>query len=177
MTEKLLAADQRFSLFLGQFYQLWSGVEMLSSLAVGILLNIPDEETHLLTARMEFSRKAGLIRELLQRRTNPKKSEIKSALNKLQNESKRNVFAHSIILSSEHSVTFLERGWQQDYISSKHKFTLVEFTEHVHVFSKAVTDLMEALDISRDRLGTFSEAAMSAQSKPRKSPKPPKDKA
>ena len=177
MVEKLLVADHRFSLTLGQFYQLWSGVELISSLAVGILLDIPDEETHLVTARMEFSRKAGLIRELLQRRPHPKKSAIKSALNRLQNESKRNVFAHSIMLSDEHSVTFLERGWQQDYVSSKHKFTLMEFSEHVHVFSKAVTDLREAFDISRERLWTFSEAAMRAQSKPRKSPKPPKDKA
>jgi len=171
-----LVHGEEFAAWLGRFYQFWSYAEMATSLAIGELLRITDEEAHLLTARMEFSRKAGLIRELLKRRKHPNESAIRSALNKIQNESKRNILAHSILLSDDTALTFIERGWQQDYVSEVHQFTMEEFVKHVHRFALATGDLGRALGLSAERSGKFAAAALKAQSKPRKSPKPPNDK-
>lgn len=177
MAQKRLASDTTFNTFVGRFYLIWSAVEGLTCILIGDLLKLQDEETHLLTARMEFSRKVGLIRELLKRHPHPKDSEIRVALGKLQNNSKRNVFAHGIAYSDATTVSFLERNWQQHYVSSTHTFTMAEFAKHCSEFASAADELSTALGYQQPRVWEFIKAADRAQSKARKSPNEPNDKA
>lgn len=173
----LQLSHKQFAYLFGMFYQFWSLAEMISSLGIGILLKLNDEETHLVTARMEFARKAALIRHLVAKKSHNKSTEIKTALNKIQNDSKRNVFAHSTVLPIKSGIQFLERDWQGDYTAKIHKFSFDEFNDHVMAFSSSVESLFEAFDLSQERLREFSNAALSANRKAIKSPTPPKSKA
>jgi hypothetical protein len=144
----VIASRKEFSAWLGLFYVVWSGAEVVTAYAVGKFLSLAHEETHLLTARMEFARKTALLRALISRSDHPKKAALKGALNKMQNESKRNVFAHSFLRSDLKTVTFVERTWEGDFKVRLHKFTLEEFIEHVERFQVAGREFERALGMT-----------------------------
>ena len=170
-------ARKQFSPILGEFYAFWSIAETTTSMGIGALLKLSDKNTHLLTARMEFSKKAALVRHLTSEKKHPNADKIKSALNKIQNESKRNSFAHSSVFWGKNSIYFVEKTWEGEYKARLHDYTLMEFKEHVQSFSRATKDLLGAFGFTRRRMFLFAAAAFKAQRKPSKSPKPPKRKA
>ncbi len=87
---------------------------------------------------------------------------MKGALNKIQNESKRNVFAHSFLRSTKTTVTFVERTWEGDYKARTHVFTLDEFSDHVRRFQTAARAFAKALQIDDRDFQAFCFAADSS---------------
>ncbi|HLL26366.1 MAG TPA: hypothetical protein VKT73_01770 [Xanthobacteraceae bacterium] len=175
MTDKLksLLFDERFLWFLGAFHGAWSSLELVTSYGIKKFLNISDEQAHILTSGMEFGRKAILLRNLAYRSEDPKRKTIIQLVAKLQNESKRNVFAHAFMISNESAVTFIDRTRGGDYEATKHVFTLKEFADHVTSVTATAKELHAALDLNDEILHRFAMAALSANTKSAKSPTPP----
>lgn len=163
---------------LGHFYGLWSALESSLDYMIGQLLRIPHAETHILTAGMEFGRKANLLRVLLGRSDHPEKDRIRGLLTIIQNEARRNIFAHSIMHSDEESVTFVYRRMDGTYSGTPWRFTGAEFTQHVLNITAYAGDLSDTLGIDEADFQAFGRAA--ATSSPRsstRSPDPPSSSA
>jgi hypothetical protein len=126
---------------------------------------------------MEFGRQLTLLRNLAYRSDDPNKGRITTLVAKIQNESKRNVFAHSYITSSTTVLTFIERSRGGDYKVTRHQFTLLEFVDHIQNFVDAAAELETLLEAGPQELRRFSEAAFNAETKPTKSPVPPSSSA
>jgi hypothetical protein len=176
MTEdssKYVALNHAFLAFFGMFHAMWAGVELGLCYGIAKFLKIPPEEAHVLTSGMEFGRKITLLRNVVYRSDDPDKGKITGLLGKIQNESKRNVFAHSFIFSDAKSVTFIERSRGGDYKVMRHEFTLEDFVDHVENFGIAADQLTKLLGATNDELQRFAEAAFNAETKPTKSPVPP----
>jgi hypothetical protein len=140
-------------------------------------LRISKQQAHHLLAGMEAGRKMRLLDGLLQRSDHKNKSTLIACLRKIQNESMRNVFVHSLIWSDEHTVTFLNRHFGQRYEAKEHKFNMIRFRMHVTDFIKNGVAFYEAAEIDYKDIQAFGHAAMRASRNSRKSPKPPKSKA
>jgi hypothetical protein len=109
MSDRNLSQTPIFQRELGRFFGAWTSAEATIDFSIGKLLKITHEESHLITATLEFGRKITLLRSLVSRHRSKNKETIIKCLNTLQNESKRNVFAHSYIGSTKTVVTFIER--------------------------------------------------------------------
>lgn len=158
----VLATQPEFTRILGTFYAVWSSAELCVSWAIGHFLRINYEETHVLTAGMEFGRKAILLRALVKRSDHKHKDSILGALNKIHNDSKRNAFAHSFISSTLTTVTFVERSGAGGYKATAHTFTLPEFAAHVNALIEHSAALSNALDFQSVESQKFGDAALSA---------------
>jgi hypothetical protein len=88
-----LGMTVEFTSQVGRFYGIWAATELAIDYAIGFFLKLPPEETHLLTAGMEFNRKARLVMALIKRSDHTNKSQLLAALKIIQNESLRNAFA------------------------------------------------------------------------------------
>ena len=159
---KPLAVTLAFTEPLGVFYGAWSAAEVVVDMAVGKLLKLPPEETHLLTAAMDFSRKIILLKALVARQKPKHQGKIQSALNSILNDSKRNMFAHSYIASRLDAVSFVERTTHGKYLARRHEFTGPEFRKHVDDFVDAADNLQIALGFTKADFAVFSKAAFSA---------------
>jgi len=176
-SRRIEALDQRFLALLGYFHVIWASLDLLLCYGIGAVLKIEAEECHVLTAGMEFGRKITVLRNIIHRSTHPKRKELIGLLGKIQNESKRNVFAHSFVLYDEQTLTFIDRTRGGDYQVKLHRFTVDEFAEHVISFGEAVEGLTEILCPDYENYRRFALAAFSAETKPTKSPVPPSSKA
>jgi hypothetical protein len=145
---------------LGRFHAVWATTDVVIDIAVGRFLNLPHEETHLVTAAMEFGRKATLLRGLVARSKHPNKETIMKGLNAIQNASKRNTFAHSYQQSTKDKVIFVERIPHGRFSASKHTFTLPQFRDHVLEVIKAGRYLHDGLGITQKEMDDFVEAAL-----------------
>jgi hypothetical protein len=125
------ATTPHFTENLGTFYAMWLALEATLDYQIGRLLKQPHTETHILVAGMEFGRKANLLRILMGRSDNSNKDEIKRLLSKIQNESKRNIFTHSILHSGPDEVTFIHRKVDGSFSATAARFTRNEFYNHV----------------------------------------------
>lgn len=159
----LAANTPDFLVAVGVFYNMWSANDIMVDYAIGKLLKLPADETHLLTAGMDFNRRASLLRVLLNRSALPQKAQIISALNTIQNESLRNVFAHSFLQSDKTTVTFIERTRHGKYDPKKHVFTVPDFKTHVRKFVDAAVAFQEEFGISNEDFETFANAAFSVK--------------
>lgn len=168
-----LAHSPEFLILAGLFQQAWAGAEAAADMAIRDFLGITTEESHLLTAGLEFNKKATLLRALISKSEHRHKDKAIKALNIMQNESKRNVFAHSYVLSNESSVTYLERSRGGRFAATKHKFTLEEFEAHVKKFSDASLLFWDAMGYDNDALDEFVSIALSINAKAQRSPAPP----
>ena len=111
------------------------------------LLKITNEDAHLITAGLELNRKATLLRNLLRRSDHPQKSKAIGALNKIQNDSKRNILVHSYLGGTPTTINFIERSKGGAVFHAKnHKFTFEEFQRHVDQFVEQGANLQLALD-------------------------------
>lgn len=146
---------------------------MAVSVGIGTFLKIPHEQTAIVTAGMEFGRQITILRNLVYRSQHPNKKRILDALGKLQNESKRNIFAHSILFSDEKKATFVERSRGGDYKVTAHSYTVESFAEHVGKFIKMGVELTEALDQSPKDFHEFSMVLAKPINSETTSPEPP----
>jgi hypothetical protein len=162
----------------GMFHVAWATIDLVMSYAIGQLLKISDEETHLLTAGMEFGRKATVLRNLVLRSSHRNKAKIIGALNRVQNDGKRNAITHGLMVfdSAGIGVTFIDRSRGGEYTATPHKFTYAEFTAHVSEFLNYTEELEVALDVKDVPFQAFARAAVSANKKAAKSPTPPSSK-
>jgi hypothetical protein len=154
-----LQANDTFLHFLGMFYAAWTSIDMTIDYALGRFLNLPHSEALLLTSGMQFGPKIRLLYEIIRGSDNSNKSALLGALNKLRNESKRNVFAHSYLLSSKTEVMFLERTSGGDFQIKPHIYTLDQWVTHVKAFGDAGSELWTALGSPRAGFDAFAEAA------------------
>ena len=134
-------------------------------LAISKFLNLSHEDAQMLTAGMMFGQKIRILYNAVKRTSYKNKSEILSALNTLRNKVKRNVVAHSYMVTDENTVTFIERSGAHSYESFRHEFTLATFKDHVKLLTNTGQELFEALEITNAELQEFGKTAfMSAKS-------------
>ena len=172
-----LLLDKNFIWWLGAFHGAWLSLETLTCYGIKVLLRITSEEAHVLTAGMEFGRKATLLRNLVHRSDLDKKTEIIGALGKLMNEGRRNMFVHGIVTTDEHSVTFIERSRGGDYTATKRTFTGDDLVAHVRWVTETAVALEEAFSVDEATMLDFAMAALSTDTKSKRSPDPPSSNA
>lgn len=176
-TSPAILTDNTFVENLGLFYAMWSSLETTVDYLIGRYIKLPHEETHILTAGMEFGRKANLLRTLVMRSADPEKETIRGLLSKIQNESKRNLFAHSMINSNANSVTFIYRKTGGVYSAKETRFTAEEFRDHVRTIAYLARDFHNAAKIDDADFQLFGKAALSASQSDTTSPQPPSSRA
>jgi hypothetical protein len=168
--------DDAFVTNLGLFYGMWSTVETTVDYLIGRYLNLPHEETHILTAGMEFGRKANLLRTLVMRSRDPNKEKIRDLLSRIQSESKRNLFSHSMINSNVDSVTFVYRKTDGIYSAKETRFAAEQFAEHVRSIARLGSEFSNVVKIDDVDFQSFGQAALSASQSDTTSPQPPSSK-
>lgn len=156
---KNLALTAEFNTAFGYFHSGWAVAEGAIDYAIGQFLGLTPEQTHLVTAGADHGRKAMLLRDLVARSDHANRAELLRTLKVIQNESLRNVFAHSYIASDENTVTFIERTRGGPYRVKQHPFTREEFFDHVGKFVRASSDFETALGFTREELAAFLNAA------------------
>jgi hypothetical protein len=161
-----LALTKPFLSDLGLFYGMWSALETTIDYQIGKLLNLPHDETHIITAGMDFGRKANILRVLLKKMELPEKEHMIALIAKIQNESKRNIFAHSQLHSDENTVTFIHRKMGGTYSATETTFTAPEFHEHVADITTLTVEFHRLLAIDQTDLLAFGQAAINESSKP-----------
>lgn len=162
---KLYEYTDEFLREYGSFYHAWALAEATLDFAIGKFLRLSDEETHILTAGMPHGRKCLLLQSLIGRTDHPRKNELLGAIRIIQNESMRNQFAHSYIMSLEDEVTFIERSHTGLYRAKEHVFTPEQFTAHVDKFCAAFSTLYKGMEIQPFELALFMDAALNINSK------------
>jgi hypothetical protein len=172
-----LGLTDEFNLWFGRFHGAWLSADLTVDYMIGRLLKLRHEQTHRLLAGMETGRKMRILYGLLRDCDLKHRAKALQCLGKLQNESKRNIFAHSFLWSDEHAVTFVNRAGGQKYSAEKHRFTMIRFRMHVAEFLSVGRDFYESLEIDMADIQAFGEAAISAASSSKTSPTPPKAKA
>jgi hypothetical protein len=172
-----IVLSSEFNCALGYFHTAWLFAELTVDYLIGHFLNIPAEETHHLVAGMEIGRKLRLLESLLHRSDHKNKATLIGYLRKIQNESKRNVLAHSLLLSSNETITFVNRSFGQKYEAKLHTFTLETFTSHVKEFLKNGQQFYKSACIEDTAIQAFGHAAISAVSNLKTSPVPPSSSA
>lgn len=173
---KSVAFSDTFIWHYGAFHGSWSSMEVLLCYIIGKLLRLSHIETLVLTAGMEFGRKATLARNLAYRSNHKNKNSIVNLLGRIQNESKRNVFAHGMLLTDEERVIFVDRSRGGDFEVTAHSFTLPEFISHVQSVITMGGELHEAFETDESDLAEFNQTAMKEVSKTITSPVPPSPK-
>lgn len=157
-----LGVTPQFTSQVGRFYGIWSVAELTIDYAIGSFLGVPHEEAHLITAGADFNRKVRLLQALVKRKNPPRANDILNALNTIQNESLRNVFAHSYMTGDEQTVTFVERSRYGKYDPKLHNFTMPQFQEHVEKLYLAGDRLFSALGEPYDEIQRFADCALTA---------------
>lgn len=161
--DELLSMKNEFLGLVGAFQQAWANAEVAIDLAIRDLLRLTTDEAHLLTAGLEFNRKASLLRSLIGKSDYKKKAQAVKALNTMQNESKRNVFAHSYIASNRTTVSYIERSRGGKYKATEHNFTLLQFAAHTSKFAGASMEFSEALGQTDAEINAFGKAALAVK--------------
>lgn len=157
-----LQTDETFLRTYGMFQGAFASAELTIDFAIGKFLKIANRETHLLTSGMEHGRKIRLLAGIVKGSGYKNESTILGALHKIQNESLRNVFAHSYMISTRTTVIFIERHAGGSYRVKKHEFTLPKFTYHVSQFITASNALWKVLEVPDSELHEFAMAVFSA---------------
>ena len=160
MTDKPFAQTPQFYGHLGGFYAVWSATELNIDIAIGKIKKLSPEQTHALVARLQFGRKAALLRSLLSKSDYTNVSELDGFLTRIEQGSLRNVFAHSFFFSGPDSITFVHRSSQKKYSAMGYRFKADEFIRHVKQFIHLAHDFEKALAISHDERGKFGKAAL-----------------
>jgi hypothetical protein len=167
---KPLLFQPAFLTCLGTFHGAWATAEMTVDYCIGHFLNIPHEQTHLLTSGMMFGRKSQLLAGLIARSTHANKSELLRALNVLRGDGKRDWLTHAYLLSNPDTVTFAHRNVSGEYKLKPIVFTLETFMAHVKTVTQAGEDLEKAIGLTHQQLTAFLEACANAENKAAASP-------
>jgi hypothetical protein len=169
-----LAASRDFVMALGTFYVNWAKIELLMDLAICKFLDVAPTQAHAVTAAIDFGRRAFWLRSLInESATHKNKGNLIKALSGIQNDSKRNIFAHSYLSSTENTVTFIERSPHGKFTVRRHRYTQRGFSDHVNAIADSASAFQTALGISDDELNAFARAAINLTNKSHTSPTPP----
>jgi hypothetical protein len=146
---------------LGQFYVVWTRTELTIDCAMWKLrgTDTTPENAHKDSARMKFGAKCAQLQTLLGNSKLPNGGKAKELLNRIQHESLRNVFAHSFLVSDEHSVTFIHRELETGE-GTPHTLLRQEFFDHVQNFVDLSVDFQQALGLSNDQVAEFAAFAL-----------------
>src|SRR5262249_16772784 len=107
-TSKRFANTDEFRCSLGGFFAAWSRTELVIDFAIWKAQGIETpEEAHKRSADTTFSDKCKQLRALIDGGKVPHVA--REMLDQIQNDSLRNVFAHSILASDEQMVFFIHR--------------------------------------------------------------------
>ena len=90
-----LVMSREFMELTGRFHEAWTSLELLTDYAIYKLLKVTPSQGHLITAGMFFSRKARLLADLIRTSEYPNKAAILGAFNKVRDNNKRDIIAHS----------------------------------------------------------------------------------
>lgn len=104
-----------------------------------------------------------MFRHLVRKSDHKNKAEIEQHLNAAQNDSKRNIFAHSFARSDADTVIFVERSRHGSYQAKEHKFTKSEFEAHVNKFIETAKGFEKAVELTREEIEKFAAAAIKAR--------------
>jgi hypothetical protein len=176
-TTGALSFRDDYTQLMGRVQSQWAALEIITDYAIGKFLKVTDGQAHLITSGMMFGRKGRLLADLVAKSDNPKKAEILGAFNKLRGMSKRDMFAHSYLRSSEDSVTFLDRSVSGEFRAEEHTFTLKEFRAYVTDFEIAIGAFRTSLGASSEQLVDFANAALSLSRNSKTSPGKPRESA
>jgi len=127
-----------------------------------MFLNLPHEQTHILTAGMMSGPKFRLLADLIARSDHPNKGKMLGILNKIRGETKREVLAHAYLLSTKTKVTFLHRKGGDKYSAKEYSFGLQEFYDHVKILTQAAEDFDVSLGAPGQEVSDFVAAALRA---------------
>jgi hypothetical protein len=157
---KRFANTTEFYTALGRFHAAWSRIELVIDCAIW---KGSDTETaqqaHERVARMKFSDKLKKLRTLTDGGKFKHGEKVNDLLRQIEEESRRNVFAHSILASDEHSVTFIHRSMQRGkYKVMRHKISNHGFVKHVEKFVQVAVDFQQAVGLSDREVGGFAAA-------------------
>jgi hypothetical protein len=168
--DRRFGASADFALKLGLFYINWAKTELIIDFAISKFLRISAEQAHFITASIDFGRRAQWLRELVRASDFLNKAALLGALNAIQNDSKRNIFAHSYLSSDDKRVSFIERMPFGEFSLRLHQFDAAEFTRHVDNIADHGMALQKALQATDEELDEFAEAAISMAAKVTVSP-------
>ena len=151
--------NKEFIFELGKFHGAWATIDVELDLAISKSLNLSYEDAQMVTAGMQFGSKIRILYNIIKRGNHPNKSKIIDALNTLRNKVKRNIVAHSYMITDEKTVTFIERSGAHSYEVTKHEYTLESFKDLVKLMTQTGIQLFEAVELSNSELQKFGEAA------------------
>src|SRR5262249_16746436 len=132
---------------------------------IGRLKMIPAEQTHRLVAGLRFSDKLKLLRSLLDQSHPANLEQLREFLDRIENDSLRNVFAHSFLASDTSSVTFYHRESPRrgEYSCYGYRFLADNFVTHVQEFAELTHNFERALEFSQREIGEFASQAIPEQ--------------
>jgi hypothetical protein len=177
--EGAISLSEDFYRTIGKFHVLWASADLSIDFAIGKFLELPPEDTHLLTAGMLYGRKLRLLSDLIKRnKTLDEKTRTKFLQSiKLLLGAKRDVITHSYIWSSGTEVKFyLRKAGGEKFTVQESRFTRTEFNEHAKRFEDAALRFDNALGASPKELSDFANAALSLDRKSNRSPAKSADK-
>jgi len=168
--------QQSFLANYGLFHSVFGSLDVAVDLGIGKFLRLTAHETHLLTTGVDFGRRLQLLIGLAEHHNHPNKKAIISALKKIQDEAKRNAFAHSFLSSDETTVTFIYRHRERPLEAKRYKFTGPEFQKHVYAFIEAAQAYQTALGVTGEEYRDFADAVIKEANSETTSPVPPSAK-
>src|SRR5262245_65996629 len=160
MAPKQFAYTTEFYTALGLFHAVWGQIELTIECAIWKAMGTETaHQAHERVARMKFSEKLKKLRRLIDSSKCKHGEKVKDLLRQIEDESKRNVFAHSILTSDEHSVTFVHRSWQRgEYKVERHRICGHGFIKHAQQLVHIATDLLQAIEFSDKEVRDFAAA-------------------
>jgi hypothetical protein len=150
---------------LGMFHGAWSDMDLSVDYAIGQFLEIPPEQTHLLTSGMMFGRKATLLAGLIARSDHPNKDKLMEALNVARGEIRRDWLTHAYLNATPTTVTFVHRNASGEYKVNQLSFTMEEFLDHCLKLARAGHQFQSAIGLTESRQDAFVNAAKKAENK------------
>jgi hypothetical protein len=141
---------------LGHFHSMWMMFDVTLDFSLKQMLEISNQQTHIMCAGMEFGRKLRLLIELLKRSNHPKRDDLVAAIKVLQG-SKREILTHGYIGSNTTHVTFIYRN-RGDYGVTRQEYSIEEFKTHVTAMVKATIKFQEALEVSDEDFLEFANS-------------------
>ena len=161
-TIKRFANTDEFYRSLGGFFAAWSRTELVIDCAIWKALGTETpEDAHKRSAGTAFSDKCKQLRVLIDDGKVPHKA--KGMLDKIENDSLRNVFAHSILASDEDWVLFIYRDRPRrgkEYRPMGYKLTRAEFLTHVVEFAQLSLEFEQATGLTDKEVRVFASMAL-----------------
>jgi hypothetical protein len=161
-TIKRFANTDEFYRSLGGFFAAWNRTELVIDCAIWKALGTETpEEAHKRSAGTKFSVKCKQLRTLIDDGKVP--HEARGMLDQIQNDSLRNVFAHSILASDEHMVLFIHRKIERpsgEYRPIGYRLARDEFLTHVAKFAQLSVNFERATGLTDKEVRDFASMAL-----------------